>query len=364
MIVSVLEHVVDAARPARRGAPRCWPPAASRLVNVPSWRGKRYLELSAFRLGLEPGSRDGRPQDVLRRARSLAAAGAAGFRPSRIRCFPHKLGLNTFAVCRAVDEPDAGARWSAGCASPDWVDLQWSLLDASLRAVAPRARGRLLDVGCGDKPYEAWFRPYVTAYIGIEHAATFARRRRAGAGRAPTSIYGGGGCRFATAASTPCSPCRSSSTRRDPRGADRRDEPRARARRPADPDARRSSSACTRSRTTTSATARTACARCATTRAWRSSRRCPGEPVDGDRPQAEQLPRVPRGARRPAGAGDGEAGARGAAARAAPLVDAAAGGPSIVSIAVGARVMDRLFPRRMSRSAITILAQRRRGAGS
>ena len=36
----------------------------------------------------------------------------------------------------------------------DWVDLQWSALERSLRAVAPRARGRLLDVGCGDKPYE------------------------------------------------------------------------------------------------------------------------------------------------------------------------------------------------------------------
>jgi hypothetical protein len=25
---------------------------------------------------------------------------AAGFRPKNIRCFPHKFGLNTFAVCR------------------------------------------------------------------------------------------------------------------------------------------------------------------------------------------------------------------------------------------------------------------------
>ena len=32
----------------------CWRPAASCLVNVPSWRGKRFLELSAFRLGLSP----------------------------------------------------------------------------------------------------------------------------------------------------------------------------------------------------------------------------------------------------------------------------------------------------------------------
>jgi SAM-dependent methyltransferase len=57
--------------------------------------------------------------------------------------------------------------------SSDWVDLQLSLILDSLRRVAPRARGRLLDVGCGDKPYEAIFRPYVTEYIGVEHRDTF-----------------------------------------------------------------------------------------------------------------------------------------------------------------------------------------------
>jgi SAM-dependent methyltransferase len=56
----------------------------------------------------------------------------------------------------------------------DWVDLQLSLILDSLRRVAPRARGRLLDVGCGDKPYEAIFRPFVTEYIGVEHRDTFA----------------------------------------------------------------------------------------------------------------------------------------------------------------------------------------------
>jgi SAM-dependent methyltransferase len=55
----------------------------------------------------------------------------------------------------------------------DWVDLQLSLIVNSLREVAPRARGRLLDVGCGNKPYEPIFRPYVSEFIGIEHEATF-----------------------------------------------------------------------------------------------------------------------------------------------------------------------------------------------
>jgi SAM-dependent methyltransferase len=75
--------------------------------------------------------------------------------------------------------------------SADWVDLQWSALERSLRALAPRAHGRLLDVGCGDKPYEAWFRPYVRSYIGIEHATTFGATAAGGRG-GPDVVYGGG----------------------------------------------------------------------------------------------------------------------------------------------------------------------------
>jgi SAM-dependent methyltransferase len=73
----------------------------------------------------------------------------------------------------------------------DWVDLQWSAMERVLRAVAPQARGRLLDVGCGDKPYEAWFRPYVSAYVGIEHGATFQATAAGGRGR-PDVVYSGG----------------------------------------------------------------------------------------------------------------------------------------------------------------------------
>jgi SAM-dependent methyltransferase len=73
----------------------------------------------------------------------------------------------------------------------DWVDIQWSVLERSLRAVAPRARGRLLDVGCGEKPYESWFSPYVSAYVGIEHMGTFAATAAGARSRADV-VYGGG----------------------------------------------------------------------------------------------------------------------------------------------------------------------------
>jgi SAM-dependent methyltransferase len=61
----------------------------------------------------------------------------------------------------------------AARAAADWVDLQLTHVVASLARCAPRARGRLLDVGCGDKPYEHLFLPYVREYIGVEHQPTF-----------------------------------------------------------------------------------------------------------------------------------------------------------------------------------------------
>lgn len=73
----------------------------------------------------------------------------------------------------------------------DWIDLQWSLVVARLAEVAPRARGRLLDVGCGDKPYEAMFRPYVTEYVGIEHGDTFSATSASGRPRKPDLVYDG-----------------------------------------------------------------------------------------------------------------------------------------------------------------------------
>jgi SAM-dependent methyltransferase len=103
LCISVLEHLSEPDEMLRQLV-RVLKPGGTALINVPSWRGKRFLELSAFRMGLSPADeiddhkmyydvRDLWPKLVL-----------AGFRPSRIRCFPHKFGLNTFAVCRK--DPD------------------------------------------------------------------------------------------------------------------------------------------------------------------------------------------------------------------------------------------------------------------
>jgi SAM-dependent methyltransferase len=73
----------------------------------------------------------------------------------------------------------------------DWIDLQWSFIITLLERVAPQARGRLLDVGCGDKPYEYLFRPYVTEYLGIEHEATFGATAASERERKPDFLYDG-----------------------------------------------------------------------------------------------------------------------------------------------------------------------------
>jgi SAM-dependent methyltransferase len=100
LIVSVLEHVREPQRLLAE-AHRLLAPGGVLLVNVPSWRGKRYLELSAFRLRLSPAEEmdDHKMYYDVKDLWPLLVG--AGFRPSRIDCFSHKLGLNTFAVCRA-----------------------------------------------------------------------------------------------------------------------------------------------------------------------------------------------------------------------------------------------------------------------
>jgi len=100
LIVSVLEHVADPAGLLRE-VKRLLAPGGVALVNVPSWRGKKFLEFSAFRLGLSPAAEmdDHKMYYDVRDLWPMLVA--AGFRPSRIRCFRHKFGLNTFAVCES-----------------------------------------------------------------------------------------------------------------------------------------------------------------------------------------------------------------------------------------------------------------------
>lgn len=99
LCLSVLEHLWEPER-ALAEFHRLLAPGAVTLINVPSWLGKPCLELAAFRLGLSPAEemddhkRYYDPRDL------WPLLVRAGFRPSAIRCYRHKFGLNTFAVCR------------------------------------------------------------------------------------------------------------------------------------------------------------------------------------------------------------------------------------------------------------------------
>ena len=105
LCLSVLEHLWE-PQAALAEMRRMLAPGGKLLVNVPSWRGKRFLEFSAFRLGTSPADemddhkRYYDPKDL------WPMLVEAGFSPSRISCHRHKFGLNTFAVCAADEKGD------------------------------------------------------------------------------------------------------------------------------------------------------------------------------------------------------------------------------------------------------------------
>jgi SAM-dependent methyltransferase len=99
LMVSVLEHLWEPLE-ALREIRRLLRPGGVALVNVPSWRGKTYLELSAFRLGLSPAAEMDDHKTYYDVADLWPLLVRAGFLPSQLKVFSHKFGLNTFAVCR------------------------------------------------------------------------------------------------------------------------------------------------------------------------------------------------------------------------------------------------------------------------
>ena len=70
------------------------------FVNVPNWRGKTFLEFSAFRLGLSPADEMNDHKMYYDKRDLWPLLVRAGFRPQDIKLGTHKLGLNTKAYAR------------------------------------------------------------------------------------------------------------------------------------------------------------------------------------------------------------------------------------------------------------------------
>ena len=97
--VSVIEHLWE-PEVALGEFRRLLAPGGLLLVNVPSWFGKRFLELSAFRLGLSPAAEMDDHKRYYSPRELWPLLVRAGFVPHGIRCSTYKLGMNTFASCR------------------------------------------------------------------------------------------------------------------------------------------------------------------------------------------------------------------------------------------------------------------------
>ena len=106
LCLSVLEHLWD-PQEAINHFHRVLAPGGVAILNVPSWRGKWFLELSAFRLGMSPGEEMDDHKAYYDPRDLWPMLVRAGFRPSQIRCRRHKFGLNTSAVCHREQDNNA-----------------------------------------------------------------------------------------------------------------------------------------------------------------------------------------------------------------------------------------------------------------
>jgi SAM-dependent methyltransferase len=99
LCISVLEHLSEPLETLVE-LRRVVAPGGVCLINVPTWRGKWFLEFSAFRLGFSPPEEMDDHKAYYDPRELWPLLVRAGFLPHNIRCGRHKLGLNTFAACR------------------------------------------------------------------------------------------------------------------------------------------------------------------------------------------------------------------------------------------------------------------------
>lgn len=99
LCISVLEHVWDPLA-ALRELRRILAPGGTCLLSVPTWRGKWFLEFSAFRLKTSPAEEMDDHKMYYDFHDFWPLLVQAGFLPHQIRCHRYKFGIGLFGVCR------------------------------------------------------------------------------------------------------------------------------------------------------------------------------------------------------------------------------------------------------------------------
>ena len=97
MLISVLEHLAE-PQFVIQSAWRLLRASGLLLINVPTWIGKRFLELSAFQLGFSPKVEVDDHKMYYNKRDLWPMLVKGGFKPSQIRLRYHKFGLNLFAA--------------------------------------------------------------------------------------------------------------------------------------------------------------------------------------------------------------------------------------------------------------------------
>lgn len=99
LLISILEHLNNPEETLGE-CHRVLKPGGKILINVPTWRGRWFLELAAFRLGLCPTEEMDDHKLYYDTPTLWPMLVGAGFKPSKIKVKPIKFGLTLFAVAQ------------------------------------------------------------------------------------------------------------------------------------------------------------------------------------------------------------------------------------------------------------------------
>ena len=97
LIISVLEHLENPVEVLKK-CKNILKPNGKILINVPTWTGKFFLELSAFKLGLSPKMEMDDHKMYYSKKDLWPLLVKGGFKPSEITLRYHKFYLNLYAI--------------------------------------------------------------------------------------------------------------------------------------------------------------------------------------------------------------------------------------------------------------------------